>query len=48
VGDGKREIAVERCATDWGMMVWYAFRKPIYLWQFVNVTLAEFFRKSGS
>jgi hypothetical protein len=29
---------LRKVATDpWGMFAWYTFRKPIYLWQFVNI-----------
>jgi hypothetical protein len=31
------EVMRKVAADPWGMMVWYAFRKPIYLWQFVNI-----------
>jgi hypothetical protein len=31
------EVLRRVAADPWGMLAWYAFRKPIYLWQFVNI-----------
>jgi hypothetical protein len=31
------EVMRKVAADPWGMTVWYAFRKPIYLWQLVNI-----------
>jgi hypothetical protein len=31
------EVLRKVAADPWGMMAWYALRKPIYLWQFVNI-----------
>jgi hypothetical protein len=31
------EVLRKVAADPWGMLAWYALRKPIYLWQFVNI-----------
>jgi len=31
------EVLRKVAADPWGMFAWFAFRKPIYLWQFVNI-----------
>jgi hypothetical protein len=31
------EVLRKVAADPWGMFAWYMFRKPLYLWQFVNI-----------